>query len=314
MRSTLTVRELEAFLQVAQLCNFRQAAQRFHVSQPALSRIIQSAEEKLGASLFDRNTRHVELTRSGQELLPIARRIVAEFHDSLSDLSEFVAGRKGQIKIACLPSAAALLPATMFEFEQSHPRVSISLMPISNEFVRDMVADGRADFGMSVAPAGLGQVEFERFARDDFVLICSRKDSLAKRRQVDWSVLGTRPIVASGLASSIRPMVDRVLVEAGVSIKPKYEATNISVVGAMVAAGLGVAPIPRLALRLIDMTELAVLKLGRPVLYREIGILTRNGRSLSAAATSFLDTLRSGEWPGTEQPYARPSSSGAALS
>ena len=294
MRSTLTVHELEAFLLVAQTCNFRQAAERFHVSQPALSRIIQSAEEKLGARLFDRNTRRVDLTRSGEELLPIARRIVAEFHDSLSDLAEFVAGRKGQITIACLPSAAALLPATMFRFEQSHPRVAISLVPISNEFVRDMVADGRADFGMSVAPAVPGQVAFEPFTRDDFVLICSRKDPLAKRRQVDWSVLATRPIVASGPASSIRPMVDRVLAEVGRTIVPKYEATNISVVGAMVAAGLGVAPIPRLALRLIDATDLAVLKLGRPVVYREIGILTRSGRSLSAAASSFLDTLRSG--------------------
>lgn len=292
MRSTLTVHELEAFLLLAETCNFHRAAERFHVSQPAFSRIIQSAEQKLETRLFDRNTRQVGLTRAGEELLPIARRIVAEFHDSLSDLSEFVAGRKGLITIACLPSAAALLPETMFKFEQTHPRVTISLVPLSNEFVRDMVSDGRADFGISVAPGPQGQVAFEPFTRDDFVLICSRHDPLAKRRQVDWNVLADRPIVASGSASSIRPIVDRVYVDLGLSIVPKYEATNISVVGAMVSAGLGVAPIPRLALRLMDITGLAVLKLGRPVVHRDIGILTRNGRSLSAAATKFLDTLR----------------------
>ena len=298
MRSTLTVHELEAFLLVAETCNFRQAAERFHVSQPALSRIIQSAEHKLGARLFDRNTRHVALTRAGEALLPIARRIVAEFHDSLSDLSEFVAGRKGRITIACLPSAAAaLLPAAMSTFQQSHPQVTISLTPMSDVFVQDMVADGRADFGMSVAPAGSGQVDFEPFARDDFVLICSLNDPLAKRRLVDWRVLAERPLVASGPASSIRPLVNRVLAETGLAIEPKYEATNISVVGAMVAAGLGVAPIPRLALRLIDVTGLAVLKLGRPSVYREIGILTRTDRSLSAATISFLATLRAESTP-----------------
>lgn len=293
MSSTLTVHELEAFLLIAQTCNFRRAAERFHISQPAFSRIIQSAEDKLGTRLLDRNTRRVELTRAGEELLPIARRIVAEFHDSLSDLSEFVAGRKGLITIACLPSAAALLPEIMFRFEQSHPRVTISLVPLSNEFVLEMVSDGRADFGISVAPASPSHVSFEPFTRDDFVLICSRKAPLARRRQVDWRVLATHPVVASGPASSIRPIVDRVLGNLGLSIMPKYEATNISVVGAMVSAGLGVAPIPRLALRLMDVTGLAVLKLGQPVVQREIGILTRTGRSLSAAASNFLDTMRS---------------------
>ena len=293
MRSNLTVNELEAFLLVAQTCNFRRAAERFHVSQPALSRIIQSIEEKLDARLFDRNTRRVELTHAGNELLPIARRIVAEFHDSLSDLSEFVAGRKGQIAVACLPSAASLLLKTMARFEQSHPKVAISLMTASNEFVVEMVADGRADFGLSVASRSFAHVDFAPFARDDFVLICSRNDALAKKHQVDWSALATRPIVASGSASSIRAIVDRVLAETGIVVKPKYEASHISVVGSMVAAGLGVAPIPRLALRLMDVTDLAVLNLVAPVVHREIGILTRKGRSLSAAAIAFLDTLRS---------------------
>lgn len=292
MRATLTVHELEAFLLVAETANFRQAAERFHVSQPSLSRTIQSAESKLGTRLFDRNTRRVELTQSGKELRPIAQRIVAEFHDSLSDLSEFVAGRKGRITIACLPSAAALLPATMFEFQKNYPKVSISLAPVSNEFVRNMVAEGHADFGISVAPVKQDQVSFEPFTRDDFVLICNRNDPLSKQRQVDWKILADHPMVASGPASSIRPIVDGVLKGAGLASDPKYEATNVSVVGAMVAAGLGVAAIPRFALRLIDASNLAVIKLTRPVIYREIGILTRSERSLSAAAASFLEALR----------------------
>jgi LysR family carnitine catabolism transcriptional activator len=292
MRSTLTVHELEAFLLVAQTCNFRRAAEHFHVSQPALTRIIQSAEGKLDARLFDRNTRHVELTPAGKELLPIASRIVAEFHDSLSDLSEFVAGRKGQVTIACLPSAAALLPPIIFEFEKSHPQVTISLAPMSNEFVTEMVENGQADLGISVEPPARQQVRFESFARDDFVLICSLDDPRATRRQIDWRMLAKRPIVASGPASSIRPIVQRALAEAGLSLTPKYEVTNVSVVGAMVAAGLGVAPIPRLALRLMDTAGLAAPKLVGPVVHREIGILTRSGRSLSAATMAFFETLR----------------------
>lgn len=293
MRSTLTVHELEAFLAVAELCNFRLAAERIHVSQPALSRSIQSAENKLDARLLDRNTRRVELTRAGEELLPIARRIVAEFHDSLSDLSEFVAGRRGRIAIACLPSAAAaLLPKAMSVFQATHPRVAIALEPVSAEFVRARVMDGSADFAISVAPSRQDGLAFEPLIRDQFVCVCGRSDPLAARRRVPWSVLAERPLVASGPASSIRHIADRVMAECGLAVQARYECANISVVGAMVAAGLGIAAIPRLALRLIDMSALAVVPLTGPSVSREMGILTRSGRSLSAAAGSFLDVLR----------------------
>ena len=293
MRSTLTVHELEAFLAVAELRNFRLAAERVHVSQPALSRSVQSAEHKLDARLFDRNTRRVELTREGEELLPIARRIVGEFHDSLSDLSEFVAGRRGRIAIACLPSAAAaLLPRAMSVFQATHPRVTIALEPVSAEFVRTRVLDGSADFAISVAPPRQDGLAFEPLISDEFVCVCSRGDPLASRRRVSWSVLAERPLVASGPASSIRQIADRVMAQCGLAVQARYECANISVVGAMVAAGLGIAAIPRLALRLIDMSALAAIPLASPGVSREMGILTRSGRSLPAAAGSFLEVLR----------------------
>ena len=82
------------------------------------------------------------------------------------------------------------------------------------------------------------------------------------------------------------------MAQCGLSIQARYECANISVVGAMVAAGLGIAAIPRLALRLIDMSTLAAIPMAGPGVSREIGILTRGGRSLPAAAGSFLDGLR----------------------
>ncbi|HEY9280178.1 MAG TPA: LysR family transcriptional regulator, partial [Eoetvoesiella sp.] len=131
MKSALTINELEAFIQVADTRNFRVAAERSFISQPALSRRIQSAESKLDTRLLDRNTRQVDLTPAGKELLPIAKRIVYEFNDSLSELSEFITGRKGKVVVACLPSlAASILPRVMVVFRERHPRVSIVLKPI----------------------------------------------------------------------------------------------------------------------------------------------------------------------------------------
>src|SRR6476620_11104643 len=67
------------------------------VSQPALSRTVQQLEEVIGQRLFDRTTRSVALTPTGQELLPIAERLVAEFDSSFGELARFVAGRRGRV-------------------------------------------------------------------------------------------------------------------------------------------------------------------------------------------------------------------------
>ena len=86
MRIDLSLRQLEAFVQVATSGSFRQAALQLGQSQPALSSAIRRAEQTLGARLFDRDTRQVRITATGQELLPVARRILRDFDHALGDL------------------------------------------------------------------------------------------------------------------------------------------------------------------------------------------------------------------------------------
>ena len=293
-RFTLTIPELEAVLLVAETRNFRMAAQHAHVSQPALSRRVQAAEQKLNAKLFDRDKHGVALTDAGAELVPIAQRMLSEFRDSLSDLSEFIAGRRGSVNIWALPSvAAALLPAAAQALRQSHPQVRLVIQAASARQVTQAVAEGKADLGISIEIAGQpADVEFAALLKEQFVLICPVDDPLARRKRADWSVFADRPFVASGPASSIRVVTDRILAASGRAPDANYVADNISVVGAMVAAGVGIAAVPQLALRLMDTTRLQSVALHSPVATREIGILVRKRRSLSAAAQRFMAALQ----------------------
>ena len=293
-RFTLTIPELEAVLLVAETRNFRMAAQHAHVSQPALSRRVQAAEQKLNAKLFDRDKHGVALTDAGAELVPIAQRMLSEFRDSLSDLSEFIAGRRGSVNIWALPSvAAALLPAAAQALRQSHPQVRLVIQAASARQVTQAVAEGKADLGISIEIAGQpADVGFAALLKEQFVLICPVDDPLARRKRADWSVFADRPFVASGPASSIRVVTDRILAASGRAPDANYVADNISVVGAMVAAGVGIAAVPQLALRLMDTTRLQSVALHSPVATREIGILVRKRRSLSAAAQRFMAALQ----------------------
>jgi LysR family carnitine catabolism transcriptional activator len=297
MRTRLTIQELEAFLEVAETLSFRQSAERCFVSQPALSRTIASAEAKLNARLFDRNTRRVQITSAGIELLPVAKRIVFELRDSLGYVSEFIAGRTGRFTIATVPAvAASILPACMQTFLQRYPDVSISLQSVDASEVLGMVAEGDAHLGVCSLPnhetATLNKtLEFTPLVQDELILIVSDKDELASEKTVSWDVFARRPYIANGPASSLRPLVQQALLDNNVVVTPRYESMNLCVTAAMVAAGLGVAVMPTLARRLINSVGLAFLPLVGPVITRDIGIITRLGRSLPGAAQQFKAAL-----------------------
>lgn len=289
----LTIPELQAFVHVAKSRNFRVAAELAFISQPALSRRIQSAESKLDAVLLDRDARPVELTSFGRELLPIAERILEEFDDSLSELSEYMSGGRGHITIASLPSfGAIILPGVLAEFRRVRPQVTVALKPLDQTSILEMVRSGSADFGVTAPPPADSSLEYESFIlSDELVVICAHSDPLAGREEVAWSVFAARPYITSGVDSSITPVVERALRAHGIEMRAQYEAANISVLGALVAEGLGIAAIPRRSLPLVDTNRLKVLPLAGAPFNREAGVLRLKGRRLSLAAQGFLDIL-----------------------
>jgi LysR family carnitine catabolism transcriptional activator len=298
----LTIPELQAFVETARSRNFRIAAERSCISQPALSRRIQSAEFKLDLRLFDRSTRRVELTSAGKELLPIAERMLEGFNTSLVEVSEYVSGGWGHVTIASLPSfAAAMLPPTMIDFHRKRPNVTVSLKPVDATSILGLVTSGVADFGITGRPPANGILDYESIIlTDELVLICSCDDPLSSLPEVQWSIFAERPYITSGADSSITPVVEHALRENGVYVRPQFEAANISVLGALVAAGLGVAAMPRRSLYLVDTRRLSIIPISGAPFSREAGILRLKGRTLSLAAQGFLDMLvqRMTHWDG----------------
>ncbi len=293
MRIPLTPQQLRSFLLVAELKNFRLAADASHVSQPALSRTVQQIEEVLGTLLFDRNTRRVELTPAGTELVPIARRIVGEFDDAFAELSQFIEGRSGRITVAMLPSVGVvLLPAAIASFKAQYPAVEFRLKGLSAGPLLDAIAEGTADIGFSVQPPTNSHFAYQHLLVDDFVLVCRKDHPLATHTELTWAVFQHHPVIAPSSSSSIRPMTDAAFMRLGLSIRPAYECEGeLSIGGALIAQGLGVMAVPRLALRLMDLAQLAAVPLKRPLLRRKIGIITRAERTLSTAALNFKSHL-----------------------
>jgi LysR family carnitine catabolism transcriptional activator len=292
MRVNLTLQQLEAFEKVASAGSFRAAAQALFVSQPALSRTIRIAEDVLATRLFDRDTRHVELTPSGRELLPIARRILQEFDSAFSELSQFMDGRRGHVTIVSLPSVGvALLPRAVATLSRQLPDVGFTLEEAPAEPLLKMVEQGHADFGITVEPRADARLRYTHLLEDPFVLLCQRADPLARLKSASWSAFASRPFIGSSSQGSIAPIVAAVLLRNGIEVAPGLEYPSVAAAGAMVAEGLGVTALPRLALGLVASTGVAAVPLQRPVVRRRIGIVTRADRSLSPAAAGMVRHL-----------------------
>jgi DNA-binding transcriptional LysR family regulator len=292
MSINLSPQHLAAFLHLARTGSFSEAARLQGVTQPALSRTIRFMEDVIGNRLFDRTTRSVELTPTGRELIPIAKRLVAEFSGAFGELAQFAEGRRGRIVVAALPSlAAVLLPGAIVRFQKTNPAVDFMIYDALGANVTTATVEGRADIGVTVQPPSSDVLAYRALITDEFGLVCRADDVLAERDVVAWSALKDRPFIAMAPEASVRAMTDAAFVQAGLAIRPLYQCSFLATLVGLVAQGLGVTALPRLTLPLLNVGDLVWRPLTRPSLRRPIGVVTRIGRSLSPAALHFLDAL-----------------------
>jgi DNA-binding transcriptional LysR family regulator len=300
VRSNLGLRQLESIVAIADCGGFSAAADRLHVSQPALSRTVRLAEEALGTRVFDRDTRSVSLTPAGAELLPIARRIVAEFRDSMGELSQFMEGRRGRVRVSALPSMAqTVVVDAMARFNAAHPEVEFLLRVDSADDVLRLIESRDIDVGLTVQPPPDGRFAYEHLSDDEFVLICRADDPLAVQKPaggvLGWDVFAKRRFIAATPGSNTRTATDAAFMQAGLTIRPAHEvaSSNLPVIGSLVAAGLGLSVLPASTLARLNQSVLVARRLGKPRMKRKVGIVTLAGRTLSVATSRFCEQLRS---------------------
>lgn len=292
MRINLTLHQLHCFLRVAETGNFSEAARGLGLSQPALSRTIRMVETVLQTRLFDRDTRNVALTPAGEELRVTAQRLVLEFDGALGEVAQFVAGQRGCVVIAALPSlAAVVLPPVIAAFRRDWPQVQIVIKDGLSGSVVDHVLDGRADIGLTVRPSPSENLTYQSIAQDLFGLVCRDDDPLARVASHDWSVFTQYPFIAMAQGSSVRAYTDAAFLQIGQPVPQLYECSFLGTAGHLIASGLGISALPQMTLPLIAAQRLVWRPLSGPVIHREIGTLRRTGRALAPAAEHFLKAL-----------------------
>jgi LysR family carnitine catabolism transcriptional activator len=283
---------LQLFMRVAQAGGFSEAARLLHTSQPALSRSIRLLEEQLGVRLFDRDTRNMRLTTSGATLLPIVERLTSDFDQALAEVQESFSGRRGTVAIGALPSvAASLLPGSIATFQQSHPLVDIQIRDHLSGSLYQQMVERQVDFAITTPAEDRDEFVYVALGEDPCVLVCCAGDELDQPGPASWSVFAHRPFIAMAARSSVRLLTDTGLAKADVVVKPLFECSQMSTIGALIAAGLGVSALPLSSIPLMHQANVITRPLVAPRIERTIGVAHLRQRSLSPTAAAFRTHL-----------------------
>ena len=289
-----TLRQLRAFVAVAQSCNFTRAAEQLRLPQPLVSNLVRDLEAEVGFKLFDRTTRRVEVTEAAMEFFHDAQRLMREIDGVFSRANDVSGGRRGRLRVGAPPLlAAALLPQVIDAFHRSFPNVEFVLFDRSIATLQSQLRDGEISLAIGTFQHDdlLARIPL---VADFLALLCPSDHHLAVAAEVPWSALTGARLVALRAGNGIRSQMDRGFAAAGLEVRPTFELDQLATIVAMVENGFGVAILPLYALKRSLIGSLVARPLVAPSIKREVELVHLRDRSLSPVAVEFTRLLKRG--------------------
>lgn len=287
-----TLRQMRAFVALAESNNFTLAAQALHVTQSALSGLIKELESTLGTRLVDRSTRRITLTDIGRELYPQFSQMLDDLDGALANIADHTRLKKGVVRVAAPQlMCCTLLPEVIGAYRASHPDIELRVADCAVESVTARVLSGEADFGVGPERTAVPQLQARELLAMPFAAVFPHGHALEKLARVTWRDLGRHPFIALQGQFTERLQDDMQAAWNAPPLKPANEVSFMTTALAMVSAGLGVTACLPYAEPLARLYRLHMRTLVEPELTRRFFIYTRTQRTLAPAAESFIDFL-----------------------
>lgn len=243
----MELRHLRYFVAVAEELHFGRAAAKLHIAQPPLSQQIKVLEQELGASLFHRTRRHVELTDAGRVFLDEARATLAQAKRAEETIRAVAEGRRGRLSIGFVMSAAyTVLPAAVRAFRDTHPGVDITLVDLSPAAMIEALERRTLDLGLLRPPVDHPGLASEVILHEPLVLALPATHRFASRAAVAMKDLRTEPLILFPRrhGPGLYDAVAKLAAAAGFTPAPAHEPNDMQSMLAHVACGLGIAVVP----------------------------------------------------------------------
>jgi len=290
----MEIRQLATFRAVARALSFSRAAASLHYAQSTVSAQVQTLEEELGVSLFDRLGRRVALTDAGQRLLPYADRILSLSTEARSEVSGSHTPA-GTLTVSAGETLCTYrLPPVLREYRRRFPRVQLVLGPQVAGQLRQQLGEGRMDVVLELRrPFEAPGLTVEPLTEEPLRLVAPPRHPLASARRVRLRDLQDEPLLLTEPGCTYRRLFEDALTEAGVRVTGAMEFHSVEAIKQCTMAGVGIAMLPTVAVaREVRLGRLKALRCPELRLSVSTCLVWHRDKWLSAAARAFIDLCR----------------------
>ncbi len=287
---------LRVFVEVARAGNLVSAAETLGRAPSAVSMTLKQLEAHLGQPLFE-SERKSRLTALGSYVLEMSNRELAHFDRTITALTDFASARRGEVRIAVVPSVAmTLLPELILEFTAASPNVRLDIRDMDSASIQRELDREGIDLGIVSDARQTAEIRMVELASDHFGVVMRADHPLAERKKVTWRALAEAELIANPLCERIdAPGLHGALERA------RLRVHNTTTLLTMVRAGLGVTLLPELVCRQAD-SQISFRELASPVAPRRIDLISRARDTPSPATASFAEFMIARLTRGKEPP------------
>jgi len=281
---------LQAFVAVAENHSFSHAAEHLYLTQPAVSKRIATLESELNTRLFDRIGRKVELTESGNALLPRARNILLDVEDSRRAISNLSGKTTGKLSIGTSHHIGLhRLPPVLRNFTKQYPEVELDLHFMDSEEACQAVEHGDLELGIVTLPLHTPDDLHAEFIWPDPLAVVVHKDHiLTKRQNLTLVALAKEPAILPTHGTYTREIIEQTIQPEGLDLNIRLATNYLETIKMMVSISLGWSVLPCSMLN----NELTVLSVKGLKLERRLGVVWHKNRTLSNSAQAMLSQLQ----------------------
>jgi len=285
--------------------NFSRAAEALFVTPSGLSVLIRELKSRVGFRMFDRTTRHVDLTSHGRELLAVIQRSLTELDGAIANIARSARGAHQQISLGTTPLVAAnILPPAMREFRKQRPDIQFQLFDAELPALIKMVETGQLDMSLGIFKP-MAAVRRERFFRFSLMVVRASKDDIPPRRTMTWHALNGETLISLSSGHPHQQLIDRHLAQAGVRVRICSVVNPLDTQIALVEAEEGIAMILSLGMPACRNRKVVLSQLTNPVVCFDFQLVHRVHKYFIQNRERFRKSLNmkcSGWNPISEQP------------
>lgn len=286
----MDTQQLDAFVAVAETASFSVAAERLHLTQPAVSKRVALLEQQLDCRLFDRIARHTTLTEAGAALLPRARAILQSVADTRQAIVDLSGEITGQLRIAVSHHIGLhRIPDLLWRYSTTYPEVKLDVGFMDSEVAYQEVRQGNFDIAVvTLASEPQERVKSYTIWEDPLLLVTGNDHPLTAHSVLTAADLCQYPAILPGLSTYTGRIIKQFFDRQGSALNISMATNYLETIKIMVSVGFGWSMLP--ATMLDD--SLTAIECPGLVLSRQLGYIHHHDRTLSNAAQHFIELLK----------------------